>query len=346
MIEQFSETIRLAAEKNTALRIRGDGSKDFYGQRFQGELLDVGAYAGIVDYEPTELVITARAGTRLNEIEKILADAGQMLAFEPPRFTGRGTLGGAIATGLSGPRRPYTGAARDFVLGVRLIDGRGDDLSFGGRVIKNVAGFDVSRFVVGAMGTLGLLTEVSLKTVPKPAAETTLRFVMSEDQAIQKMNEWASKAIPISATCYMGAELTVRLSGAPSAVRAKQEMLGGESIPEDFWNGIRDQTADFFQHADTLWRVSVPSTTPPLNLVQPQLIEWNGALRWIAGPVNATQLRSKVAAAGGHATLFRAVDKSDAVFHPLSPAIATLHKRLKAAMDPQGIFNPGRMYDF
>ncbi|MES2354649.1 MAG: glycolate oxidase subunit GlcE [Pseudomonadota bacterium] len=346
MIEQFSETIRLAAEKKTALRIRGEGSKDFYGQRFHGEVLDVTTYSGIVDYEPTELVITARAGTRLNEIEKTLADAGQMLAFEPPRFMNRGTLGGAIATGLSGPRRPYAGAARDFVLGVRLIDGRGDDLSFGGRVIKNVAGFDASRFMVGALGTLGVLTEVSLKTLPKPAAEMTLRLAMTEDQAIQKMNEWAGKAIPISATCYMAGALTVRLSGAESAVRAKKEMLGGEIVAEDFWNGLRDQTADFFQQANTLWRVSVPSTTPSLNLAQPQLIEWGGALRWIAGSVNATELRSKVTAAGGHATLFRSVDKSDAVFHPLSPAIAALHKRLKITMDPHGIFNPGRIYDF
>ena len=346
--QALCETVRNAVQTQTALRVRGEGSKDFYGQNLTGELLDVSGYRGVVDFEPTELVITARAGTPLSEIESVMAEAGQMLAFEPPHFGERGTLGGAIAAGLSGPRRPYAGAARDFMLGVRMIDGNGNDLSFGGRVIKNVAGFDVSRFMAGAMGTLGVLLEASLKTLPRPLMESTLCFAMSDEKAIQTMNEWAGKPLPISATCYEERILTVRLSGGESAVRAAREKLGGDVVVEGdaFWKGVRDQTAPFFQNVKTLWRISVPSTTTPLGLSPPQLIEWGGALRWIAGEVDAVGLRAKVAALGGHATLFRAADKSLGVFHPLSPGIATLHGRLKQAMDPHGIFNPGRMYTY
>jgi glycolate oxidase FAD binding subunit len=346
--EALCEIVRNAVQTQTALCIRGEGSKDFYGQNLTGNLLDVRGYSGIVDFEPTELVITARTGTPLSEIESTMAESGQMLAFEPPYFDDRGTLGGAIAAGLSGPRRPYAGAARDFMLGVRMIDGNGNDLSFGGRVIKNVAGFDLSRFMAGAMGTLGVLLEMSLKTLPRPAAESTLCFAMSEEKAIQTMNEWAGKPLPVSATCYEEGILTVRLSGGESAVRTAREKLGGEAAVEGdaFWKGIRNQAVPFFQNAKTLWRISVPSTTAPLGLSQPQLIEWGGALRWIAGEVDAAGLRTTVAALGGHATLFRASDKSAGVFHPLSPSIATLHGRLKQAMDPHGIFNPGRMYTY
>ena len=334
--------------KKTPLRIRGHGSKDFYGQRLQGDFLDVSGYRGIVEYEPTELVITVRAGTPIGEVEAAMAQAGQMLAFEPPRYNGGGTIGGAIAAGLCGPRRPYVGAARDFVLGVRVLDGNGSDLSFGGQVIKNVAGFDASRLMAGAMGTLGVLLEVSLKTLPRPKAEATLRFAMGENDAIRVMNEWAGKPLPLSATCYADGVLTVRLSGAESAVRAARVKLGGEEVTgaENFWSSLRDQTDGFFFKAPSLWRVSLPATTPPLNLPQPQLIEWGGALRWVAGDVEAALLRAKVAALGGHVTLFRAAEKSVPVFHPLAPGIAALHRRLKSALDPHGILNPGRMYDF
>ena len=312
-------------------------------------MLDLSGYHGIVDYEPTELVITVRGGTPLSEVEAALAAAGQLLAFEPPRYGGEGSIGGAMATGLSGPRRAYAGAARDFILGARVLDGNGSDLGFGGQVIKNVAGFDVSRLMVGAMGTLGVLLEVSLKTLPQPPATVTLRYAMREADAIRTMNEWAGKPLPLSATCHApGGLLTVRLSGAESAVRAASAKLGGEQVSgaEAFWNGLRDQTADFFRIAKTLWRISLPATTPPLDFPYPQVIEWGGALRWIAGDPDAAHLRTQVAAVGGHATLYRAARKSVPVFQPLPPGIATLHKRLKNALDPQGIFNPGRLYDF
>ena len=346
MIEQLAERIRDAAQTRTPLRVRGAGSKDFYAQSLAGDLLDVSNYRGIVDYEPTELVITARAGTPIAEIEAALAEHNQLLCFEPPRFAAKGTLGGAIAAGLSGPRRPYAGAARDLVLGLRVLDGRGKNLVFGGQVIKNVAGFDVARLLVGSMGTLAVLLEISLKTLPRAPMETTLRFAMSEQEALQATNQWAGKPLPISATCYTDGTLTVRLSGAQAAVSAAREKLGGEALDQaqDFWDGIRDQSAAFFSDAPTLWRVSLPSTAPPLRLAQRQLIEWGGALRWISGDLDAIKLRESVAALGGHATLFRAKTKSAPVFHPLAPALAAIHRRLKAAMDPQGIFNPGRMY--
>lgn len=346
MIEQLSVAVSNAVQNRAKLRIRGHGSKDFYGQRLQGDILDISGYRGIVEYEPTELVITVRAGTPIREVEAAMAEADQILAFEPPRYNGEGTIGGAIATGLSGPRRPYVGAARDFVLGTRMLNGDGSDLSFGGRVIKNVAGFDVSRLMAGAMGTLGVLLEVSLKTLPRPRAETTLRLAMVETDAIRWMNEWAGKPLPLSATCHADGALTVRLSGGESAVRAARMKLGGEEIAdaETFWNGLRDQSDSFFSAA-SLCRVSLPATTPPLNLPHAQLIEWGGALRWIAGEADPCALRARVAAVGGQATLFRAADKSAGAFHPLTPGIAAVHKRLKAALDPHGIFNAGRMYE-
>jgi glycolate oxidase FAD binding subunit len=276
-----------------------------------------------------------------------LAEAGQLLAFEPPRFNGAGTIGGAIAAGLSGPRRAYAGAARDFILGTRVIDGKGNDLAFGGRVIKNVAGFDVSRLMAGALGTLGVITEISLKTLPRPPAEATLRFTLSEADAIRRMNQWAGKPLPLSATCFRAGVLTVRLSGAESALKAAIGKLGGEMLADEtaFWDGLRDQTDGFFA-APTLWRVSLPATSPPLDIGVPQLIEWGGGLRWLAGQVDAVALRDKVTALGGHATLFRAADKSAGVFQPLAPGMAALHQRLKRSLDPGNIFNRGRMYEF
>jgi glycolate oxidase FAD binding subunit len=346
VIEQLAQRIRQAAQTRAPLCIRGAGSKDFYGQSLAGDLLDVSEYRGIVDYEPTELVITARAGTPIADIEAVLAEHNQLLCFEPPRFAGKGTLGGALAAGLSGPRRPYAGAARDLVLGLRVLDGRGENLMFGGQVIKNVAGFDVSRLLVGSMGTLAVLLDISLKTLPRSPMETTLRFALSEQEALDATNRWAGKPLPISATCYTDGALTIRLSGAHAAVSAARKSLGGEALDEThrFWDSIRDQSAAFFTNATTLWRVSLPSTAPPLHLTQRQLVEWGGALRWISGDLDAIKLRESVAALGGHATLFRTKTKSAPVFHPLAPALAAIHRKLKAAMDPQGIFNPGRMY--
>ena len=351
IIDHYKTTIRTATEHRTPLQIRGGGTKHFYGNPVveQGEmLLDTTAYQGIIDYEPTELVITARAGTRLADLEAALDQHGQMLAFEPPYFGAAATLGGCVAVGLSGPRRAAAGAVRDFVLGIRLLNGKGDDLHFGGQVMKNVAGYDVSRLMVGSMGTLGVLLEVSLKVLPKPPVEITLHMQVDEAMAIEKMNQWAGKPLPISATCYVGGELFFRLSGAESAVRAAQVKLGGEELADGgvFWKSVREQTHDFFQSAKPLWRLSIKSTVPPLSLPGKQLMEWNGGLRWLVcyENVDAETIRRVAKDAGGHATLFRSNESRHHVFHPLDPDMMKIHRALKEKFDPSRIFNPGRLY--
>jgi len=348
VIERYAERIRSAAADKTPLRLRGGGSKDFYGQALIGEVLDTRAYAGIIAYEPTELVITVRCGTPLAELEAALRVEGQQLAFEPPHFGPAATVGGMLAAGLSGPRRQAAGAVRDFVLGVRMLDGRGDDLSFGGQVMKNVAGYDVARPMAGSLGTLGLILEVSLKVPPLPFAEATLRLEMPQDKAIGMLNHWGGQPLPISACAWAEGDLAVRLSGAASAVKAARAAIGGESMDAGealrFWVGIREQTDSFFRTDKPLWRLSVRSVTPPLALPGEQLIEWGGALRWLASNADARTIREAAAHSGGHATLFHASDKSAGVFTPLQPALAKIHRNLKQAFDPAGIFNPGRMY--
>ncbi|MFH1044854.1 MAG: glycolate oxidase subunit GlcE [Pseudomonadota bacterium] len=348
VIERFADRIRSAATQKMPLRLRGGGTKDFYGQALQGEVLDTRAYAGIVAYEPTELVITARCGTPLAELEAALGARGQYLAFEPPHFGPGATVGGMLAAGLSGPRRLAAGAVRDFVLGVRMLDGRGDDVSFGGQVMKNVAGYDVSRVMAGAMGTLGLILEVSLKVPPLPFAEATLKLEMPEDKAIATLNYWSGKPLPISACAWAGGELALRLSGAASAIKAAREAIGGDEVEAgaagSFWLAIREQTDSFFRSDKPLWRLSVPSVAPPLALPGEQLIEWSGSQRWLASNADARTIREAAAQAGGHATLFRAADKSAGVFMPLAPPLEKIHRNLKQAFDPAGIFNPGRMY--
>jgi glycolate oxidase FAD binding subunit len=360
-LEQFQSQVRAAAADKRALRIRGGGTKDWYGQGLDGDILDTRAHAGIVDYEPTELVITARCGTPLAEIEAALAERKQMLAFEPPHFGhfnhGGATLGGAIAAGLSGPRRANSGALRDFVLGAKLMDGKGDVLTFGGQVMKNVAGYDVSRLLAGSMGTLGLLLEVSVKVLPLAYREATLRFEMNEVDAIRKLNEWGGQPLPLSGSCWHDGVLALRLSGARAAVDAAVRTLGvahgGHIMPDcaGFWAGLREQRHAFFNDDGAgqraLWRLSVPSTAGAIDLGGPQLIEWGGAQRWLRADgdaATAQRIRAAVAAIGGHATLFRGGDKSVGVFHPLAPALAKIHQRLKAGFDPANIFNPGRMY--
>lgn len=344
-VAALSAAIRDAAARKAPLRIRGGGTKDFYGGELQGEVLDTRMYSGIVDYEPTELALTARAGTGLAEIESLLHENGQMLAFEPPRFGPDATLGGAIAAGLSGPRRPHAGSARDHVLGVRILDGKGTDLRFGGQVMKNVAGYDVSRLMVGALGTLGLLLEISLKVVPRPQAEVTIQQTHPEARALELMNAWAGKPYPITATCYADGDLCVRFSGAESAVHAARAKIGGEVVDDaGFWDALRDQQASLFESAAMLWRVSIKPTTPPLALGTPALIEWGGALRWIAGEIDAKTIRRAAVSAGGHATIFRGGEKSSGVFQPLTAPIAKLHRRLKETFDPHGVLNPGRLY--
>ena len=341
----LQDEIRAAAARAAPLRLRGGGSKDFYGNEPRGELLDVRRYAGIVDYEPSELVLTARGGTALAEVEQALAEHGQCLPFEPPHF-GAATLGGCIAAGLSGPRRAAAGALRDFVLGVKLIDGRGRALEFGGRVMKNVAGYDVSRLVAGSLGTLGVIAEASVKVLPRPSAERTLAFQMAEAPALEAMNRWAGEPLPVSASAWHEGTLYVRLSGSAAAIQAAAPRLGGSELADTvtFWRSLREQTHAFFAGEAPLWRIAVPSATAPLELGGAQLLEWNGGLRWLRSSLSALEIRAAAERAGGHATLFRARDKSVGAFTPLDPVRLRLHRELKRAFDPAGILNPGRMY--
>lgn len=346
LIQHFADTIRAATEKQRPLRIRGGGSKDFYGNAAAGEDFDVTGHRGIIDYEPTELVITARAGTPLAEIEAAMRGHGQMLGFEPPHFGGSATLGGCIAAGLSGPRRAAAGAARDFVLGLRMLDGRGTDLRFGGQVMKNVAGYDVSRLMTGSLGTLGVILEVSLKALPLPQAELTLSCELPRSEAVELMNAWAGQPLPVTATCHVEKRLYVRLSGAESAVRAAAKRIGGEEVPNaaEFWSGVRDHRDLFFSGDGPVWRLSLASTAPELGLAGHQMVEWGGALRWLKTDADAGSVRKAAREAGGHATLFRRGGQTAGAFHPLPEPLMRLHRRVKQAMDPAGIFNPGRLY--
>ncbi len=348
MVDQFREQIRAAAADGRALRIRGGGTKDWYGQQLVGDILDTRTHSGIIDYEPTELVITARCGTPLAEIEAALAERKQMLAFEPPYFGEGATLGGVVASGLSGPRRASHGALRDFVLGATMLDGRGELLRFGGQVMKNVAGYDVSRLLAGSMGSLGLMLEHSIKVLPRSASDATLRFDMSEIDALRHLNEWGGQPLPLSASCWHDGTLTVRLSGAHAAVDAAQRSLGGALVPDGraFWRSLREQEHPYFAGATNLWRLSLPSAASSMVLRGAQLIEWGGAQRWLRAEADAApSIRRAVAAAGGHATLFRGDAGTVPVFQPLAPAIARIHQRLKAEFDPSNVFNRGRMFE-
>jgi glycolate oxidase FAD binding subunit len=345
-VQDCCDRVKDASARGHPLRIVGGDSKAFYGGPCEGDPITLSDYRGIIDYEPKELVLTLRAGTPLAEVKKIVADARQMLPFEPPLFGDTATIGGTIACGFSGPRRPYAGAARDFVLGTRIINGRGEDLRFGGRVIKNVAGYDVSRLMVGALGTLGILLDLSFKVLPRPAQDCTLLFDLDEATAIRRANEWAGKPLPLSACNYHDGQLRIRLSGAETAVRAAREKLGGDELadPVGYWRSVREHTHGFFDPRRPTWRLSVPQTTPPLGLEVAQLIEWGGGIRWLSGDVDPQTIRALAQSVGGHATLFRAIDKSPGVFQPLPPALMTLHRRLKEAFDPQRILNRGRLY--
>jgi glycolate oxidase FAD binding subunit len=368
-LSELRERVVAANNERRPLRLRGAGTKDFYGATLPGEafngqtlpsethhaaphsskppatdLLDLRSYRGIVDYEPSELVVTARCGTPLSEIESALNDRGQFLAFEPPAFKGDPTIGGVIAAGLSGPRRMYAGAARDFVLGVTLLDARGEILRFGGQVMKNVAGFDVSRLLCGSLGILGVLTEVSLKVLPQPRAEETLRFEMPARQAVEAFNRWSGQPLPLSGAAWCKGVAWVRLSGAASAVRAAHERLGGERVDStaasQWWNTLRHHTHPIFAN-DTVWRLSVPDTTPPLDLPGDPLIDWGGALRWYGS--DKANIREIAISAKGTALCWRGAAPTAGRFHPLQPTSATLNRRLKAQFDPHGIFNPGRL---
>src|SRR4051812_29213699 len=342
IISELTDRIRKAAAERKPVRVRGSGSKDFFGYKLEGDVLDVSAYRGVIDYEPSELVMTARAGTPLSEIEAALAQGGQMLACEPPYFGPNATLGGCVASGFSGPRRAASGSVRDFVLGTRVLDAQGVDLRFGGQVMKNVAGFDVSRLMAGSFGTLGLILEVSLKVLPRPEEEQTLRLEMTPAKAIETMNRWAGQPLPISATCYIEGALHVRLSGSSRTVAASRIGLGGELLDTaaDFWNSVREHRAPALH--GKLWRLSVRSTTPPLLLAGAASVEWNGSLRWHATDAPNDEVHQAAKQAGGHATLFRGAPGQPIM--RLEAGVLALNRRIKAALDPMGIFGPHRLH--
>ncbi len=320
---------------------------DFYGHTPSGDKLNVAEHQGIINYEPTELVITARAGIKIKIIEQILADNNQMLAFEPPAFGDNATLGGTIACNFSGPRRAYSGAARDSVLGTKIINGKAEVLSFGGEVMKNVAGYDISRLMAGAMGTLGVLLEVSLKVVPKPETEITLIQTINSEEALTKLHQWSALPLPISASCFYQDKLYIRLSGSEKSILAAQKAMGGETVVDayNFWSSIKEQTHNFFNNDLPLWRVSLASNTPDLFLVGETMLEWGGALRWLKTELSQDKIREVNDSINGHISLFRTSNKRDKAFQPLLPKhLLQLHRKLKHTFDPHGIFNIGRMY--
>jgi len=337
------EQVNQALANATPLRIQGANSKAFLGRVTAGEILDTRSHRGIVRYDPTELVITVRCGTPLSELAKVLDAAQQMLPCEPPAFGDGATVGGMIACGLSGPRRPWSGSVRDFVLGTRVITGLGKHLRFGGEVMKNVAGYDLSRLMAGSYGTLGLITEVSLKVLPKPRQSLSISLPMNVEHALLRLAEWGQQPLPISAACHDGESLHLRLEGGEGSVAAAHDRLGGELLDPSYWADLNEQRLAFFDEDQPLWRLSVPNNTPRLSLPGRQLIDWGGAQRWLKSDAQAPFIRKVVAEAGGHVTCY-SHGLTDTPFQPLPDALLRYHQQLKQQLDPQGIFNPGRLY--
>jgi glycolate oxidase FAD binding subunit len=376
VIERIAHARSVPAHSRKPLRVRGGGSKDFLGARLEGDLLETRGLQGIVSYEPTELVVTVRSGTLLSELEALLQTHNQCLPFEPPHFGHAGaTVGGLVASGLSGPSRASVGATRDFVLGARFINGLGEHLSFGGQVMKNVAGYDVSRVLAGSWGTLGLITEVSLKVLAHAPCEASLVCSLGQAAALQLLHRWGGQPLPLNASCWQGeagaagGRLTVRLRGAQAAVRAALPKMqadvaaqGGQAQPADaeaamfFWDALRNQQDVFFSQPPAadhgLWRLSIAQTSPVLELPYAQCVEWQGGQRWVWAPASAAkQLHALARQAGGHATLFRRpagaladVDAGVPFFGALDATQQRIQSALQAEFDPDGVFNTGRMH--
>jgi glycolate oxidase FAD binding subunit len=341
--ERLVATVRDALASHRPVRIRGGGSKAFLGRRVAGDEIDTRSHRGIVTYDPTELVITARGGTPVAELNRVLDAAGQMLPCELPLFSADATLGGAVASGLSGPRRPWSGSVRDFVLGSRVITGHAKHLRFGGEVMKNVAGYDMSRLLAGSFGCLGIITEVSLKVLPKARQQASLSLELGLAEALRELTSWRKAALPLSAACHLDGRLHIRLEGATGSVQSALDRIGGPELAASFWDALRDHRLPFFDDPRPLWRLSVPNNalveTPPGAV----LVDWAGAQHWLKSDAPASAIRQIAAAAGGHATCFSALADVEP-FHPLPDGLLSIHRRLKQQLDPHGIFNPGRMY--
>ncbi|WP_339800161.1 glycolate oxidase subunit GlcE [uncultured Marinobacter sp.] len=353
---QLLEQVREAAESGTALAISGGGSKAFMGRGRKGEPLSLADHTGVVSYHPVELVLTVRAGTRLSEIDAVLAEHNQRMAFDPPRFSDSDvksdTIGGTLACNLSGPGRPWQGSVRDHVLGVKLINGQGQHLSFGGQVMKNVAGYDASRLQAGALGTLGVMTEISLKVLPLPAVELTLSRELPLAEAHALMAQLAGQPKPLSAACWVNGTVYLRLSGARSAVDATAEQwqqahgLNLYEAGSEFWALLRDQQLEFFAGDRPLWRFSVNPTAPMQDIGNGVLVDWGGGQRWSRAEASLSDMAAYAARAGGQVSLFRGGDRSGEVMHPQPAPLRTIQQRLKASFDPRRIFNPGHLYSW
>ncbi|MGM8932785.1 glycolate oxidase subunit GlcE [Salinicola halophyticus] len=366
--EALCEQVARAQAERATLRIVGGDTKAFYGRQVDAaQSLSTTGHHGIVHYDPVELVATVRAGTRLRDLERVLADNGQRLAFEPPHFGDNATVGGMVAAGLSGPRRPWVGAVRDFVLGVRVITFDGKLLRFGGEVMKNVAGYDLSRLMVGAQGTLGVLTEISFKVLPIPQAHACLRLELPLAEALDRLTAWGREPLPITGAAHDGTALHVRLEGGEGSVSATRQRLGGGPEEPLFWEQLREQRLPFFDDAldgavddaadtvaeRTLWRLSLPALARTPSLEGDWLVDWGGAQRWLKSaegggfeddPRADVHIHEAAIAAGGHATRFTPGASGDSPFTPLAPVLAKYHRQLKDRLDPQTIFNPGRLY--
>lgn len=367
-LARWRDLILDAAQRQQTLNIQGGGTKGFYGEPIApgAAVLDTRDHSGITAYEPSELVVTVRAGTPLRELEEALAAQGQCLPFEPPHFGPDATVGGMVAAGLSGPSRASVGSVRDYVLGLQLLNGRGQHLTFGGQVMKNVAGYDLSRLLAGSLGCLGAITDVSLKVLSLAPREVTLRFELDQDGALHQLARWRSQPLPLNASRWLrddasaGApqHLHVRLRGAAAAVDAAcQRMLKDapgqvldDTAAATAWSECGEQTLPFFAAPDAslaLWRLSVAPTAPVLDLPRAPLVEWHGGQRWVwAAPSDAEHLRNEARRGGGHATLFRMPSnhptRGVARFTPPEPALLTIQQRLMAEFDPAGVFRTGR----
>jgi glycolate oxidase FAD binding subunit len=338
----LKQQITNALSQQQALRIQGNNTKAFYGNASDGKIISTSEHVGIIDYHPSELVITARSGTLLSEIKKTLAQHGQCLAFEPPAFGENATIGGTVACGLSGPSRPWAGAVRDHLLGAGVINGKAEILHFGGQVMKNVAGYDAFRLMAGAMGTLGLILDVSLKALPAPEYEETRVFEITSAEALEKMATYAALALPLNAISYYDGQLFLRFSG-PENLTSVSSKSGGEIISNHWWEQLREQQLDFFSSPENLWRLSLPANTGTLDIEGEFLLDWAGQQRWYKTDLPAEYIRETVHRAGGHATLFKGIREIEC-FHSLSDGLFHLHQRLKKSFDPAGIFNPARLY--
>ena len=369
-LQRLIDQIAAARIAKQTLRIQGGGSKDFYGNALGNfAVLDTRSHSGITSYEPSELVVTAKAGTPLAELEAALLEKNQYLPFEPPSFTSDGTVGGMVASGLSGAARASVGSVRDHILGVQIVNGAGEVLNFGGTVMKNVAGYDVSRLMAGSMGTLALITEISIKVLPVPAGDATIGFDITQAEALAMMNRWRSQPLPINSTAWVDGRgsalgrnaLFVRLRGAKAAVDSASARLmadhKGYTLPSEsspaVWRSANNHAMSFFTPPTDdlcLWRLSVAAATPELELPYPQLVEWQGAQRWLwARAAEGAALQAIASKAGGHAVLFKSsqaggdADKADGAFQALSPVLAKINQNLREQLDPHQVFNTRRI---